>query len=125
MVAEECDVGFVFAERFAPPPSDVMYPVTYRIPDALRKRLEGVRVAIVNDVTNAGSAVRGTYDDLVACGARPVVLGTLIALGSWSSTFAAANKIALESLEMLPNNLWTPEACPLCAASVPLEDLST
>jgi orotate phosphoribosyltransferase len=125
MVAEECDVGFAFAERFAPPPSDVMYPVTYRIPDALRTRLEGARVAIVNDVTNAGSAVRGTYDDLLACGARPVALGTLIALGVWSSTFAAANKIALESLEVLPNNLWTLEACPLCAASVPLEDLST
>jgi adenine/guanine phosphoribosyltransferase-like PRPP-binding protein len=125
MVAEESEVGFVFAERFAPPPSDVMYPVRYRIPDALRDGLKGLTVAIVNDVTNAGSAVRGTYDDLLACGARPVALGTLTALGAWASNFAAASNLALESLEVLPNNLWTPDDCPLCTRSVALEDPST
>ncbi len=125
LVAERCEVGFAFAERFAPPPSDVMYPVSYRIPDALRKNLGGVRVAIVNDATNAGSAVRGTYDDLIACGARPVALGTLIALGSWSPTFAASSNLGFEALETLPNNLWIPADCPLCAARVALEDPST
>jgi len=125
LVGEECDVAFAFTERFAEPPSDAMYPVRYRIPEVLRYRLSGVSVAIVNDVTNAGSAVRGTYDDLVACGARPVAFGTLIALGPWSATFAAASNLALESLETLPNNLWTPGDCPLCAAKVALEDLST
>ncbi len=116
MVAEECDVAFAFSERFAPPPSDALYQVRYRVPDALRDGLRGASVAIVNDVTNAGSAVRGTYEDLVACGARPVALGTLIALGEWSSTFASTNQVALESLETLPFNLWTQAECPLCAA---------
>ncbi|HXM53347.1 MAG TPA: phosphoribosyltransferase family protein, partial [Candidatus Binatus sp.] len=88
MVAEQCEVAFAFAERFAPPPSDALYQVRYRIPDALREGLRGASVAIVNDVTNAGSAVRGTYEDLVACGARPVILGTLIAFGAWSTSFA-------------------------------------
>jgi orotate phosphoribosyltransferase len=124
MVAEQCDVGFAFAERFAPPPSDALYQVRYRIPDALREALRGASVAIVNDVTNAGSAVRGTYEDLLACGARPVAFGTLIALGAWSSTFAAANHLALESLETLPNNLWTPDECPLCVAGKPVQDPS-
>lgn len=122
MVAEQCGVAFAFAERFAPTPSDALYQVRYRIPDALRDSLRGVTVAIINDVTNAGSAVRGTYEDLVDCGARPVAFGTLIALGDWSSTFAAANHLALESLEALPNNLWTPQECPLCAAGEPLQD---
>jgi orotate phosphoribosyltransferase len=125
MVAEECEARFVFAERFAPPPSDVMYPVRYRIPDGLRDGLKGATVAIVNDVTNAGSAVRGAYGDLIACGARPIAFGTLLALGAWSSTFAAANHLDLEALETLPNSLWTPSDCPLCAGQVPLEDLST
>src|SRR5712692_9879056 len=116
MVAEQCDVGFAFAEGFAPPPSDALYQVRYRIPNALRDGLRGASVAIVNDVTNAGSAVRGTYEDLVASGARPVALGTLIALGEWSSTFASTNQVALESLETLPFNLWTQAECPLCAA---------
>ncbi len=120
MVAEECDVGFTFAERFAPAPSDALYQVRYRVPDALRPGLRGATVAIVNDVTNAGSAVGGTYEDLLACGARPGAFGTLVALGAWSHTFADANHLALESLETLPNNLWTPEECPLCADGVPL-----
>ena len=124
MVAEECDVAFAFAERFAPPPSDALYQVRYRIPDALRDGLRGASVAIVNDVTNAGSAVRGTYEDLVACGARPVAFGTLIALGEWSTSFAGDHDLALEALERLENNLWTPHECPLCAAGEPLEDRS-
>jgi len=124
MVAEQCEVAFAFAERFAPPPSDALYQIRYRVPAALRDGLRGATVAIVNDVTNAGSAVRGTYEDLVACAARPVAFGTLIALGDWSSTFAVANHLALESLETLPNNLWTPDECPRCAAGEPLQDRS-
>src|SRR6266550_1409332 len=80
MVAEQCDVGFAFAER-------------------------------------------GTHSDLVACGARPVAFGTLIALGDWSTNFAAEHDLAIEALERLGNNLWTPEECPLCAAAEPLQDL--
>lgn len=125
MIAEECDVEFYFAERFNPPRSDTLYPVAYRIPDALRSALRARTVAIVNDVTNAGSAVRGTYEDLVRCGAQPVALGTLIVLGTWTAAFAVAKGLALESLEELPNNLWTANDCPLCASRVPLEDLST
>src|SRR5712692_10573518 len=116
MVAEECDVAFAFSERFAPPPSDALYQVRYRVPDALRDGLRGASVAIVNDVTNAGSAVRGTYEDLVACGARPVALGTLVAFGEWSTRFANEHGLALEALERLGNNLWPPQQCPLCAA---------
>src|SRR6266852_5646240 len=108
MVAEQCDVGFAFAERFAPPPSDALYQVRYRIPNALRDGLRGASVAIVNDVTNAGSAVRGPYEDLVACGARPVALGTLVAFGEWSTSFANEHGLALEPLERLGNNLLAP-----------------
>src|SRR3981081_2326079 len=98
MGGEGCGFPFAFAERFAPPPSDALYQVRYRIPDALREGLRGATVAIINDVTNAGSAVRGTYEDLLACGARPVALGTLVALGGWSTSFADDHDLALEAL---------------------------
>jgi orotate phosphoribosyltransferase len=124
MLAEQCDAVFAFAERFAPPPSEALYQVRYRIPDALRDGLRGATVAIVNDVTNAGSAVRGTYEDLLACGARPVALGTLVAFGTWSSTFSADHDLALEALETLANDVWTPQECPLCVAGEPLQDRS-
>jgi orotate phosphoribosyltransferase len=48
------------------------YPFDYRIPEVLRPRLAGRRVAIVNDVINAGSAVLGTYRSLQDCGAQSV-----------------------------------------------------
>jgi len=122
MVASELGVEFCYAERSVPPLSDALYPVEYRIPDALRSRVHGKRVAIVNDVTNAGSAVRGACTDLQACGAEPATIGTLLVLGSWALSFAAEKKIPLESIAALPNSLWTPSACPLCASRVPLED---
>src|SRR5260370_13621705 len=66
MVAEDRAVAFAFAERFAPPPSDALYQVRYRVPDALRAGFRAATVAIVNAVPHAGSAVRGTYKDLYA-----------------------------------------------------------
>ena len=123
MIASELDVEFFYAERFDPPRSDALYPVKYRLPDALRGKVRGKRVAIVNDVINAGSAVRGTFADLKVCGAEPVVMATLLVLGSSASSFAAGNNITLESLASLPNALWLPSECPLCASGVPLENV--
>jgi orotate phosphoribosyltransferase len=123
-VASELDVEFSYSERFARPHSDRLYPVEYRIPGALRSRIRGQRVVIVNDVIGAGSAVRGTFADLEACGAEPVVIGALLVLGSSASSFAADKRIALESLVYLPNNLWVPSECPLCASGIPLEDVA-
>jgi orotate phosphoribosyltransferase len=121
MVAAEMEVQFCYAERSAPPQSDTLYPVKYQIPGALRSKVHGKRVAIVNDVINAGSAVRGTFADLQASGAKPVAIGALLVLGTSASSFAADHHIPLESISQLPNNLWAPSECPLCAARVPLE----
>jgi len=78
-------------------------------------------VAIVNDVINAGSAVRGTLADLRRYGARPLAIGTLAVLGTAAATFARHEGLALEALATLPADLWPPEACPLCAAGRPLD----
>src|SRR5262249_34801925 len=67
IVAQELDVEFYFAEQFARPRDDGLYPVGYRIPDALRPGARGKATAIVDDVINAGSAVRGAFMDLQAC----------------------------------------------------------
>jgi orotate phosphoribosyltransferase len=123
-VASELDVEFCYSERFARPHSDGLYPVEYRIPGALRSRIRGKRVAIVNDVIGAGSAIRGTFTDLEACGAEPVVIGALLVLGSSASSFAADKHIALESLAYLPNNLWVPSECPQCASGIPVENVT-
>lgn len=122
MVASELDLEFAYSERFAPQQSEVLYPVEYRIPNALRDKVRGKRVAIVNDVINAGSAVRGAFADLKTCGAEPVAIGALLVLGSSASNFARDNNVKLESLALMPNVLWSPSECPLCMAGVPLDN---
>jgi len=122
MAASELGVEFAYAERRADSRSEALYPVAYRIPGALRLRVRGKRLALVNDVVNAGSAVRGTFADLAACGAEIVALGALVTLGSWAANFARDQHLPLESLAALPNRLWTPRECPLCGAGVPLAE---
>jgi orotate phosphoribosyltransferase len=121
LVAAELDVEFTYTEPIRHPDRGGLYPVAYRLPDALRREVRGKSVAIVNDVINAGSAVGGTFHDLEACDARPVAIGTLLVLGSWTARFAADKGIPLECLTTLPNTIWTPSTCPLCAAGMPLD----
>jgi orotate phosphoribosyltransferase len=122
IVASELDISFSYSERFTKTSKDDFFPAGYSVPNSLRHAVKGTRIAIVNDVINAGSAVRGTFEDLEACGADIVAIGTLLTLGNAAQEFAATKYVALESLVHLPNNLWVPAACPLCATGIPLED---
>ena len=116
MVAANLGAPFTYAERFETP--EKMYGVRYRLPRTLRDIVRGKRIAIVNDVTSAGSAVRGTHADLLDCGATPVVIGTLALLGNATRKFATENRLALETLGSFPNEIWRPEECPLCARGI-------
>jgi orotate phosphoribosyltransferase len=120
MVASRLGILFTYAERVEDPQPGGLYPFRYRIPRALRAELRGRRVAIVNDVINAGSAVRGTFTDLESCGAKIVAIGALLVLGDWTSRFAEEKKVALEALASLPNRYWTAAECPLCSEGAPL-----
>lgn len=122
MVAEEMAAEFYFAEQFSQPHGDGLYPIGYRIPAALRRALHGKRTAVVDDVINAGSVVRGACEDLQRCGARLVALGALLVLGRPASELAASQNVPLETLAQLPmNRLWEPPSCPLCASGLKLE----
>jgi orotate phosphoribosyltransferase len=125
LIAAELGTAFAHAERTAAPRGDSLYSAAYRIPAGLRPALAGKRVAVVDDVINAGSAVRGTVADVRACGGTVVVLGALLVLGTAAAEFAATENIPLESLSHRPSGLWVPADCPLCAAGVPVEDAAT
>jgi orotate phosphoribosyltransferase len=124
MAALRLGVRFVYAERHARPSEDGLYPAGYRIRGSLRAGLRGQRVAIVNDVINAGSAVKGAFADLEACGAQVVAIGALLVLGDAASAFAESKGVPLFSLAAQPNSLWAPSDCPLCAARAPLQDVA-
>jgi orotate phosphoribosyltransferase len=121
LVSLELGCDFTYAERFADATREGLYPVEYHLPGSLQSAVRGKRVAIVNDVINAGSAVRGAFSDLQTLGARVVVIGALLALGDTIADFAAEHSVPLELLKQMPSNLWTPSRCPLCAAGEPLE----
>ena len=122
-IASELGVEFYYTERFMLPQPDDLYSVKYRLPDGLRRLVHGKDVAIIDDVINAGSAMRGTYEAMQSCGANPVAIGALLVLGLSASSFCSNQKIPLEYIACLPNDIWLPSECPLCASRIPLEDI--
>ena len=121
MVAEELDVPFTYTEDRADPDARGLFPVRYVVPKGLRPALTGRRVAVVNDVINAGSAVQGTIADLKTCGAQVVAIASLAVLGESAARFAQLIGVPMLALASLPNQIWTAKDCPLCAGGVPLD----
>lgn len=119
-VANDLDVPFFYTEQLKPN-GDLLYPIGYRLPTAQRPMIKGKRVAIVNDVINAGSAVRGTYFDVQSCSATIVAMASLLTLGDAARAFADEWKIDLITIGSQPNPIWKPEVCPLCADGIPLK----
>jgi orotate phosphoribosyltransferase len=120
VVATRLGVRFCHAER-ASTGDGGLYAATYRLPDALAPRLAGLRVAVVDDVVNAGSAVRATLAALAQAGARPVALGALLALGATPAAVAASAGLPLETVATRENEIWEPAHCPRCANGEPLQ----
>jgi orotate phosphoribosyltransferase len=111
-VAAKLDLEFSWTERSES---------GYRIPEMLRAGLQGMAVAIVDDVVNAASAAGATLGQLRESGARPVAIGALVTLGATPEAFAQREGLALERLATMPNTLWEPAKCPMCVAGEPLE----
>ena len=119
-IATELGTEFFYTERVMPQNSEALYSTTYHLPNHLRKIISGKRVAIVDDVINAGSAIRGTLAELQYYGAIPTVIGALLVLGETGQKYFAERNLPLMSISYLPNEIWPPETCPLCASQIPL-----
>jgi orotate phosphoribosyltransferase len=115
-------VEFLYTERIAPQNPETLYATAYHLPERLRALLNGRKIAIVDDVINAGSAVRGTLAALEPLGARPVVVGALLVLGETGQRYFVERGLAVRSVSHLPNEVWTPENCPLCSSQIPLNN---
>jgi orotate phosphoribosyltransferase len=124
LLAQRLDVEFCFAERALPADARGLYRATYRVPPALAARVADKRLAIVDDVMSAGSALRATYADLRAHGTTCVVAGALLVLGSTGADFFALEGIPVETSARQAFELWEPVRCPLCAAGIPLEEMA-
>lgn len=132
LVAAELGVDFMYIERHEPPPRSAetpssndragLFPVDYRLPPALRDLAKGKRVAIVNDVINAGSAIRGTLEQFQEWDLEAVAVGSLLTLGPAAEELTQKHELELITLASLHNPIWEPIACPLCFAWKPLEN---
>ncbi len=120
MVADRLGVDFVYAARVENDSAKGLYPVEYPIPAELAEFVRGRRVAVVNDVINAGSAVRGAFASLRGLQSHPIVLASLLVLGSAASQLAAREAVPFVALAEVENRIWTPDDCPYCGANVPL-----
>jgi orotate phosphoribosyltransferase len=121
LIAAELKLSYAFTERIVPSAVTGLFPVRYQIPAGRRASMRGKTVAIVDDAISAGSAIRGTFTDLLDCGARPVVLGALFVFGEAAARFASERHVALESIARLSFGMWPPADCPLCRAGTPVE----
>ena len=124
LLATKLGIESFYTERHETPHATGLFPVRYLVPADQRERLLGKTVAIVDDAISAGSAVKGTHADLLACGAQPVACAALIIFGDRADAFAAENNLQLESVARVSFGLWLPADCPLCKAGVSLERVS-
>lgn len=123
LVARRLDVGLVWTEKPASVPTRGLFSAQYRLPQAQRGLLPNRRIAVVDDVINAGSATRATVAEIDDNGGRVVALGALLVLGDRATEYAESLNVPLLSLGRRDSPIWTPEDCPLCARSVPLDDM--
>jgi orotate phosphoribosyltransferase len=114
-VAAALDLPFVYVERHAAPDG-----VRYVVPRGVRGIVNGARVAVVDDVVNAGSAALATVRELRALGASVACLGVLVARASAVLPVDAFAGLPVERLATIDWSLWPAASCPLCAAGAPL-----
>lgn len=118
-----CELGadFCYAERITPTEKDSA-GIQYKIPSAFHQLIEGKRIAIVDDVINAGHAVSAVMSEVTNCGATCVAVSALLVLQTGAKSFTPTGNIPLEKIASLSSHLWSPAQCPLCASGTPLEN---
>ena len=124
LVAHALGVDFCFTERTMPRDAVGLYQASYLLPPAFAARVRGRRIALVDDVMSAGSALRGTYTELQTQGAAPVVAGALMLLGTTGADFFAGQQVPVEAVVRESYSLWLPSECPLCKAGTPSENVA-
>jgi orotate phosphoribosyltransferase len=121
MIAAEVDLAFVHSQPADEEVSDQLYARSYSIPIASAGHLAGKRIAVVDDVINAGSAVTATLAALAAVEGQVMVVASLMTLGSVGLRRIAGYGHTVETLEARSHEIWPAARCPLCAKNVPLQ----
>lgn len=117
-VAYELDAIFVVA---TPQPSTPATGPRYGVPPVLRQTLDGKRVAVVDDVINAGAATLATLREVEAWGGRVVGVGALLVRSPGAVDAGQESGLAIEYLAGLSWKTWAADDCPLCREGLPIK----
>jgi orotate phosphoribosyltransferase len=124
MISKEFKIDFIISERLILNDSvSSKQLIKYSIPENFHNRIKGKKIAIVDDIINAGNATLETYRELINLGSIPVVLGSLIVKSDLIYSFAAKNNLSVEMILKCDNNMWLPQKCPLCDKQLFLESV--
>jgi orotate phosphoribosyltransferase len=124
MISDGLGIECVVSEREVSRDNTSYTPiVTYSIPLNAHDVIKGKKIAIVDDIINAGVAAKATYHELVKLGAIPVVLGALLIKGDLIYPFIEDRNLSIEMISKCNNNMWLPEDCPLCVSKQPIESV--
>jgi orotate phosphoribosyltransferase len=110
-------LGVAFLPAY-PGPSQ---PGAYRRAPALRDRIDGWRVAVVDDAINAGTAVRASCQELRDAGAVPVAVAALLATGRASTVVTGTLGLPFHVGATMPSQVWPAAGCPPCQNGTPLD----
>jgi orotate phosphoribosyltransferase len=124
-LATTLGVSFYYTEPGEAKSVDGLFNATYALPPEQGKRVNGQRVAVVDDVISAGSSVRATVAALSEAGASVAVVAALLVLGEAAKRHFVGRRIPVETVEERDLDLWEPRDCPLCRTGTPLEDPRT
>jgi orotate phosphoribosyltransferase len=120
-IARRMELNFFYTERAIRNENGVQ-TVSYRLPAALSSAVTNRKIAVIDDVINAGSAVTKTSDELRSFGGIPVVMASILTVGGHSPKRLSKAYPPVVSLEHLESMLWEPQGCPLCKSGVSLVD---
>jgi orotate phosphoribosyltransferase len=123
LLAQELEVEFCYTAKVVVPSAarDLLFQARYELPKGIHSHVDGKRVAIVDDVMSAGSALRATHAELRALGAHVVVAGALLVLGDKGADYFAAEGVPVVYNTRDDFETWAPANCPMCASAIPLE----
>jgi orotate phosphoribosyltransferase len=96
-------------------------PAGYRVP-SVPGGIGGWRVALADDAVNAGTAVRACAVELQSCGATPLAVAALLALGAAEATVRDTMGLPLHTAATLNSRAWPAVTCPLCAGGTALSE---
>jgi len=122
LLAAQLQARFFYTQPVAAAANSGLFTARYELTPDLRRWIAGERVAVVDEVISAGSSVRATVVAVEAAGASIVAVAALVVLGDAALTHFASARIPVETLDARPFPMWTPDACPLCASRIDLED---